>query len=450
MFSSSKISESLMGSNGMKSLKVSVNIPAVLSGIIAAVLLLVPFHAFLTVWLASMLGHYTLLRLWKEFLLIILTAGSVYLLVKNPKLRWKLISYKLHWLIAVYALVQLIWGVVALLIHQVDAKALGYAWIINVRFLLFFLVVWATATQFPALTRKWPRWVVWPAVVVVVVGLLQYFVLPYDVLRHVGYNQSTIYPYETINHSLQHIRIMSTLRGANPLGAYLIVVLSLLVVLWRKHKNIWYGLLLVGGAVTLFLSFSRSAWIGMVLSIGVLLWTFAKTKRAKQYAIGSLALVVLLAGAIGLGLRHNTSFQDALLHTNDHSKIATSSNQGHVSALRSGVMDLLKDPFGRGPGSAGPASVYNNHPVRIAENYFIQIGQETGWIGLLVFVAINIVLARALWRRRHQSLALGLLAALIGLTFVNLLSHAWADDTLAYLWWGLAGLAVAVDLKSQR
>jgi hypothetical protein len=29
------------------------------------------------------------------------------------------------------------------------------------------------------------------------------------------------------------------------------------------------------------------------------------------------------------------------------------------------------------------------------------------------------------------------------LTVVNLLSHAWADDTLTYVWWGLAGIAMA-------
>jgi hypothetical protein len=48
-----------------------------------------------------------------------------------------------------------------------------------------------------------------------------------------------------------------------------------------------------------------------------------------------------------------------------------------------------------------------------------------------------------LWYRRSEILARFLLASLAGITFVNLLSHAWADDTLAYLWWGLAGLAIA-------
>jgi hypothetical protein len=43
-----------------------------------------------------------------------------------------------------------------------------------------------------------------------------------------------------------------------------------------------------------------------------------------------------------------------------------------------------------------------------------------------------------------------LLASLAGITFVNLLSHAWTDDTLAYLWWGLAGIALAPIITSRQ
>lgn len=430
----------------MSSKTLNPKVAPVLAKIIGIVLVILPFHAFLTVWLNGLIGHYTVLRLWKEYLLLLLAAGGVYLFIRNPKLRWKLISYKLHWLIAAYMLVQVLWGVVALGLHQVDIKALGYAWIIDTRFLLFFMVVWATALHAPKLIKAWPRWIVWPLAAVVLFGLFQYFALPYDWLKHAGYGESTIYPYETINHNIHHLRIMSTLRGANPLGAYLVLVLSLVAVLWYRWKKWWLGAVFAGGLAVLFLSFSRSAWIGMALSLGFLVWSVLKTERARRLALVSLGVLVLLCGLVTAALWHNTTFQDAIFHTNQKSTIATSSNQGHASALRNGVVDMLKDPFGRGPGSAGPASVYNNHPARIAENYFVQIGQETGWIGLLLFVAINIVVARALWRRRNQTLALGLFAAFIGLTFVNLLSHAWADDTLSYLWWGLAGLAISVNL----
>jgi hypothetical protein len=69
---------------------------------------------------------------------------------------------------------------------------------------------------------------------------------------------------------------------------------------------------------------------------------------------------------------------------------------------------------------------------------------------MALFIAINVYIGRELWRRRTDALALGLFVSLIGLTFVNMLSHAWSDDTLTYLWWGLAGIALTTTTKSSR
>ena len=41
--------------------------------------------------------------------------------------------------------VQIIWGIVAYAAHQVSAEALGYGWLSDTRYLIFFLVVWVIA-----------------------------------------------------------------------------------------------------------------------------------------------------------------------------------------------------------------------------------------------------------------------------------------------------------------
>ena len=414
-----------------------------LAGAVAAIFVLIPFHAFLTVWLASGVGHYLLLRLWKEFLLVILSAAALYILLSDKPLRRRFLAGRLHQVIGIYIGLSLVWGIVAYLLHSVSLKALGYGLIVNLRFLVFYLCVWVFAAKAPKLFMNWPKWLWWPLGIVTVIGLLQYFVLPYDVLRHFGYNEQTIYPYETINHNVEHLRVMATLRGANPLGAYLVLILSLLSVLWQRQKKTWQLALGIGGLAVLFLSFSRSAWIGAVLVAIVIIWNSLQNEkfRNRAFAIGGAAIIVL--AAIGFLLKDSTTVQDYLFHTDEHSTIKTSSNEGHASALRDGLHDLVHQPLGQGVGSAGPASVYNRHPARIAENYFIQIGQELGWLGFAVFIAIQVLLAIELWHRRGDPLALGLLAALVGVSFVNLLSHAWTDDTLAYLFWGLTGIALA-------
>lgn len=427
----------------MKLSRTTVKLLPWLAAAVAAIIVLMPFHAFLTVWLAGGVGHYLLLRLWKEVLLAVLAAAALYILYIDKPLRERFMANRLHQLIGVYIAVSVVWAVAAYLLHSVSLKALGYGLIVNLRFLVFYLCVWVFATKAPKLFVSWPKWVLWPLGAVVIVGLLQYFVLPYDVLRHFGYGESTIFPYETINHDLNHLRVMGTLRGANPLGAYLIVCLSLLAVLWQKRRSWGLGLLAAGSLAVLFLTFSRSAWLGLVLAAGLLVWASLKSDKLRTYAFAGGVIFALLLASLGFALRNNTTLQDYIFHTDQQSTIAKSSNEGHASALREGVHDVVHQPLGQGVGSAGPASVYNRHQARIAENYFIQIGQETGWIGFVLFIAIQVVLGLELWARRSEPLALGLLAALVGVSFVNLLSHAWTDDTLAYVFWGLAGLALA-------
>ena len=160
--------------------------------------------------------------------------------------------------------------------------------------------------------------------------------------------------------------------------------------------------------------------------------------------------VALLAGWAAYGLRNNATFDNYLLHTSDKSTASESSNEGHISAFSNGLKQAASEPLGRGIGTAGPASVYNGGKARVAENYYIQIAQETGWLGLGLFLVIIFLVARELWFRRKQSLPLILLISFIGIAAVNLVSHAWTDDTLAYLWWGLAGVAIAPPLAKSK
>lgn len=428
----------------MKTAALKYTILAWSGGFIMAILLLIPFHAFLTVWLSSLLGHYTALRLWKEALLTLIVLGAAYLMAADHKIRTYTLPRRLVWLIFAYMFLTIVWGLLALNQHDVTAKALGYGLIVNLRFLIFFLVAWTVALRLGRLRSNWQRLVCWPAVAVAAFGLLQIFVLPNDFLRHFGYGPSTIIPFETINHNQNYVRIASTLRGANPLGAYLLIPISAVSVLLLRGRRSWQRwCLLAALLIVLAFSFSRSAWAGAVLSVGGLLFMSHLSGKVQRTSLIVAAGLIVAGGTLAIAFRHNTRFQNLVLHTQAHSMVKETSNQDHWTALKAGLKDLRHHPLGDGPGTAGPASVYNDHPVRIAENYYIQIGQEVGWLGLFMFLLINAGVAYLLWLRRDDPLALSLLVSLIGLTFVNLLSHAWTDDTLAYLWWGLAGVAMA-------
>jgi hypothetical protein len=418
--------------------------------LVMLIILVMPFHAFLTVWGASLLGHYTALRLWKEVLLLICIVGMLYLVITDGKIRSHTLTRRLAWLVIFYIALNVGWGLVALHQHTLTAKALGYGLIVNLRFLIFFLITWGVALRTSRLRNSWQWLALIPAAIVVVFGLLQALVLPRDFLSHFGYGLNTISPYETINHNTGYIRIASTLRGANPLGAYMLIPISIVVTLIATGKRTWpYIALLAGCLLTLFFSFSRSAWIGTALALFVIGTHYLDRKYIKQALIAAAFIGLLLIAAFAMEWHHSTRFQNIFLHTQTHSAVAATSDQGHAAALRIGLSDIVHHPLGKGPGSAGPASIYNDQPPRVAENYYIQIGQETGWIGLALFLLINVGVGYILWLHRENRLALVLFASLIGISFINLLSHAWADDTLAYIWWGLTGIAMVPPKKNE-
>jgi hypothetical protein len=420
------------------------------SVVLATVLVLVPFHALLTVAASTITGHYEYLRLWKELVLLALAPLVGVIIWKTPGM-WQRIRLQwqdgwLFWAIACYAVLHIILGLVALGKGQVNSYALLYAWIGDLRPMYILLLAWLLANQAPWLRQYWKRLVLWPAVVVIGFGLLQVTVLPVDFLHNFGYNVSTISPYETIDNKADYVRIQSTLRGSNPLGAYLVLVLSaVLVILGRRRTqhDLAAGALLVVGSIVLAATYSRSAYIGLVLSLfGLVVLAVRGRQAQRRLALGLVVMAVLAGLAFGV-LRNNDHFENTFFHTNEHSRSAISSNEQRASALRNGLQDVLHEPFGRGPGTAGPASLHNVEPARISENYYLQIGQEVGWLGLGLFVAIIIMIAKRLWRQRTDPFACTLLVSLIGISFINLVQHAWMDDTLALLWWGLAGIALA-------
>lgn len=412
-----------------------------LSIVAAGILVLVPFHAFFTTWLGSNIGYYDLLRVWKEIVLLALMPFCVYLVWRSKQLRQQFLSSRILWLILIYILLHLLLGTWALHNGNVNKTALFYAFIVNLRFLLFFIICYVLAASSPFLKKNWKSILLIPASIVVLFGLFQKFVLPYDFLTHFGYGPKTIPAYQTVDSNIEYPRIQSTLRGANPLGAYLVLIIASIVLLYRKASyRRTLGLLAV--FIVFFYSYSRSAWIGCMISIGLLLWWSQKrAKDAKFWLIISFAALAVVAGTLLL-LKNHQEAQNTLLHTSSSSASEISSNEARATAIKIGAEDVAHHPLGEGPGTAGPASAHNNRPAEISENYFLQIGQEVGVIGIGLFVAINILVGMELWRARASVLAQILLATLVGLTAVNMLSHAWTDDTIAYLWWGLAGIAL--------
>jgi len=419
------------------------------------IIALVPFFGFITVWPASIFGHYTLIRLWPEYLVLIIGLSTIVLAFTERKVAKDILLNKLVWLISIYVLLDFVMALIATLDKNVSSKALAYGLLDDLRFFVFFLVCWFAAGFYKLVDKTWHKLILIPALIVIIFGLAQMFVLPINFLSHFGYSLKTIPPYETINSNKHYIRIASTLRGANPLGAYLVIPITVIVasIIYQPKKWLLAKIvLLLAAIVVLYGSYSRAAWIGSILAVLVLLACRINFKqfllKHKTITLSVLIALILLVVGGGLALKHNHQFQNIVFHTQTNSKAPVSSDQAHLTALVDGAKALIQQPLGKGPGSSGPASFYNHDfQVRVPEDYYLEVGEESGVLGLVLFMLINICLGYELWLRRQSPLALVLLAALVGLAFVNLLSLAWTDDTLSFLYWGLAGLAMAFKTK---
>lgn len=416
-----------------------------------AIMVLVPFQALITTWPGSNLGHLDLLRIWKELLLIPLTLGALWLVYRDKNRFIQLFRNKLILIILFYILLHIGLGLSAYLSHKVNRSALIYGMLINLRFLVFFVDCLVVASFSTWLGKNWRQILLWPALIVISFGLLQHFVLPKDFLRHFGYGPKTIPAFQTVDQKPQYARLQSTLRGPNPLGAYLVLIITTAAYFFTKkrQRSVWAVYILLT-SVVLFFTYSRSAWLGATLSVLSLAYYLFSNRLWRKRLTLALACIFIIFGGLILAFRNNNTVQNTFFHTDETSTSSQSTNQVHSQALAQGLSSLAEEPFGSGPGTAGPASARNDGNVRIAENYFVQIGQEVGIIGLITFLVINSMIFKYLWQNRSQTLPKVLAASLIGLTVINLISHAWTDDTLSILWWGLAGVALSPVILNKK
>lgn len=438
-----------MGANVHKQSDLSTKLLTFLQASIYAIIILVPFYAFFTTWLSTLFGNLLILRAWKEVLLLCLFGIVFYFYVKDKKLREVATRDRFNWLAAGF----LLWSAVGALIlgKDLDATLLGLT--LQLRPLVFFIVA-CTLVFYQNITETTlVKLVTLPAIGVVAFGLLQLWILPYDFLKHFGYQkETTIPPYFTIDAQLSKIRIASTLRGPNPLGVYLIApIMTAVYALQSNFKHHWRRAYLLTGllaaGVVFYGSQSRSAWLG--LCVAVLTYAWLVLSKKKRQVLILVAIILGVVSAFGIAQYRNTTFvQDVILHDNASTGGSISSNQGRIDAFKVSLEDIKQRPItGCGVGCAGPASVHNQDGANLSENFFIQTIQETGVVGFALLMSIFILVAYRLLRLKT---AFGNLwfAIFIGVSVASLLSHAWADDTITYIWWGIAGLQLGYKQKN--
>jgi hypothetical protein len=418
---------------------------AVMTAATVLILILMPVHAFFATWLGTLVGPLLVWKSWKEILLLALVPIAVWFCVLRPDIAKVLWRRPVNQLGALYVLLHLVLSVSS----TASAEAVLAGLRMNLRFFAIFVLVQIIAAAKPPYVERLkqlvPRWLLWTAIGLGVLAVLQVTVLPKDFLTHFGYNKdATIAPYILVDENPDALRAFATMRGPNTLGEYLLLpIATALYCLYVRRRDVLAWAALGASLVAVFLTGSRSAWLGAAVTIvacGALLLPRVHFKRwAKKAAIPAVLLVAL----IGWGAMNIPAIRLAVFHSSPgDSSLNEGSNDKHWQATAQGIDDVVRHPGGNGPGSAGPASFYNKGGTNLSENYFVQIAQEVGVIGLGLFVAICILAIKAIVRRRSDLLSVALIASFVGLSVVNVFLHGWADDPTALTWWALAGLFI--------
>lgn len=414
--------------------------------LLLAVLGFIVLHAPITVFVSTHWPEATLYaKAWKE--LAILAATVLILIDYIVSKSWRTVrNDKLLWAAAAFGALHLL----LVPLSQGSANTLVAGLMIDLRYIAYFAAVYMYVRRYPKYRTSFLKVGLIGACIVVGFAVLQLF-LPHDFLKYLGYGHSTIEPYMTVDKNPDFIRQNSTLRGPNPLGAYAIMVLAGVVAFGVavgrsvRSKRVQYGHLglAIAGLVALWVSYSRGAWLGAVVALGLVLVAGLGSKITRR--VWSYIVLVGLLVVVGLYLTKDTAFvQNIIVHNNPETGSAIDSNQGHIDSLQQGIERTIREPLGAGIGSTGSASMLGGSPV-VIENQFLFVAHEAGWLGLIVWITLIMLVLWQLWRSRRDWMALAAFASGVGLLVVGLFLPVWVDDTVSLVWWGMTAAILAAE-----
>ena len=208
----------------------------------------------------------------------------------------------------------------------------------------------------------------------------------------------------------------------------------------------WTVLVMPALIVALALTFTRSAWVGLVAGVGTLI--VLKDRRLLAAIPLVVALTILVAPT------SVTARMYSMFDVNDPS------NKDRVAMLQSGV-EIVRDHPITGVGPDMVKSVYREYRQPWAVNDLnvhlhnvpMHIAAERGLPALLIWIGFILYLGRDLIRRvstsRHPSLAAGGLAAVAAMLAAGLFEYNFGDSEFLMLFLVLITLPYAADRPAE-
>lgn len=293
-------------------------------------------------------------------------------------------------------------------------------------------------------------------------------VVIFSTYRHLGYG---LYDKE-----VAHWVMNPFFRDHTSYGAILAMIFFALGgVIFRHGTNIalrflyYVGFLLLGTGI--ILSYTRAAWLSVILSFGILIVTLLKIKFRYLFLVGVLALLYLAGQRVELIHKLEQNRQDSSADLAEHvqsiSNISTDdSNLERLNRWNAAIRMFKERPvFGWGPGTY----MFKYAPYQLSKNKTListdfgdrgnahseYIGPlaESGVIGSLSFILIAILgimtgykVYHKLDDKRLKQLVLAIILGLITYLAHGVLNNFLDTDKASALFWGFLAVFVSLDI----
>ncbi len=410
-------------------------------------LALIPFHAFLVTAGSHFLNltptQQTIFASWKEIILAVLII----------KVIWQAVSKTKKFPFKILLVDKLIFALFVLAALSIPflTKDLSIAfWGLRYDFELFLIYFVVRSFEWKKIEiQKSVAIILIAGLVVALFAILQVTVLPKDFLTQFGYSTEVTWQPGQSLPAFQQIggtevvRAQSFLAGPNQLGSYLLILLplALLMIFYQKAKKakLIFSIYFIIFLLALFFTYSRSAWLGFLAAVLVLIFILIN-RKFRLYFLGGLILIGLAVYLISKNLLSFRIIDVFVQHQG--------STPERIETLKKTFGIILKNPFGLGVGKAGLVSFTSQKAdTLIPESWYLQVALEFGILGFLIYVGIVVEFFRNLWRKFTQAkdqfykiLSFGTFLAFTGFAVYSLFLHTWSDISTTLTFWILMGL----------
>ncbi len=347
--------------------------------------------------------------------------------------------------VVAFFIIALLWGC----INSFDVMSSVRQVMVHVSFIIFYFVVINTIRT----KRAWLALVkvfLASALLVAIYGVIQNFT---------GVSSTESWIDEEMFTDIK-VRVYSFFNNPNVLGEFLVLTIPVMVALvWNKvreeHRTL-FGISLIIMAACMIFTWSRGAWLGMLIAVAI----FLAISDKRWVFVGILAVILV---PVALYLSGNSAIVERVLSIGN---TADTSTAYRVSIWRASIK-LLGDFWlpGIGVGSDAYKAVYPVYALTGADfalhshNLYLQFWVETGVIGIVSLLSLALAflkntfsasIVKNIKRCDVAKLTVALGAGFVGFMVQGLTDYVWYNYKILMIFWIIIALGISGNLITKN